>query len=98
MQDTPFDSWVGKLPWRRDSLPTQVFLGFPGGSDGKESACNVGDLGSIPGLEKSSGGGQGNPLHYSFLENAHEQRSLAAYSPWGRKELDTTEQQSTAQH
>ena len=38
MQDMPFDSWVGKLSWRRDSLPTQVFLGFPGGSDGKESA------------------------------------------------------------
>ena len=38
MQDMPFDSWVSKLPWRRDSLPTQVFLGFPRGSDGKESA------------------------------------------------------------
>ena len=38
-------SWVGKIPWRRDRLPTPVFLGFPGGSDGKESTCNVGDLG-----------------------------------------------------
>ena len=43
----------GRFPWRRDRLPTSVFLGFPGGSDGKESACNVGDLGSIPGLGRS---------------------------------------------
>ena len=39
-----------------------MFLGFPGGSDGKESACNVGDLGSIPGLGRSPGEGHGNPL------------------------------------
>ena len=43
--------------------------GFPGGSDGKESAYNVEDMGSIPGLGRSSGGGHGNPLKYSFLEN-----------------------------
>jgi len=43
--------------------------GFPGGSDSKESTCSVGDLGSIPGLGKSPGGGHGNPLQYSFLEN-----------------------------
>ena len=49
---------------------------FPGGSDSKESACNAGDLGSIPGLERSSGGGHGNPLQYSCLENPHGQRSL----------------------
>ena len=41
-------------PWRRDRLPTPVFLGFPHGSAGKESSCNVGDLGSIPGLGRSS--------------------------------------------
>ena len=46
-----FDSWGGKIPWRRDRLSTSAFLGFPGGSEGKESACNAGDLGSIPGLE-----------------------------------------------
>ena len=61
-----FDSWVGKSPWRRDSLP--VFLDFPGGSDGKESTCNVGDLGSIPGLGRSTGEGKGYPLQYSGLE------------------------------
>ena len=45
-------------------------LGFPGGSDGKESACNVGDLGLIPGLGRSPGGGHRNPLQYYCLENA----------------------------
>jgi len=50
-----FDSWVGKIHWRKDRLPTSVFLGFPCGSAGKESACNVGDLGLIPGLGRSPG-------------------------------------------
>ena len=73
-------------------------MGFPGGSDGKESACNVGDLGLIPGLGRSPGGEHGNPLQYSCLENPLELRSLASYSPWGRKELDNTERLSIAQH
>ena len=72
--------------------------GLPGGSDGKESGCNEGDLGLIPGLGRSPEGGQGHRLQHSCLENPHGQRSLAGYSPWGRKELDTTEQLSTAQH
>ena len=55
--------------WRRDRLPTPIFLGFPCDSAGKESACNVGDLGSIPGSGRSPGEGNGNPLQYSFLEN-----------------------------
>ena len=46
-----------------------ITLGFPGGSDGEESACNVGDLGLIPGSGRSPGGGHGNPLQYSCLEN-----------------------------
>ena len=54
-------SRVRKIPWRRDKLPTPVFLGFPGGSDGKESACNAGDLGSVAGLERCPGGRHGNP-------------------------------------
>ena len=70
MQETPFDSWVGKIPSRRNRLPIPVFLGFPGGSDSKESACNAGDLGSIPGLGRSPGEGNGNPLQYSGLENS----------------------------
>jgi len=70
-------------------------MDFPGGSAGKESACNSGDLGLIPGLGRSPGGGHGNPLHYSCLENPHGQRCLAGYSPWCRKESDTTEQLRT---
>ena len=62
---------------------------------GKESACNAGHLGSIPGLGRSPGGGNGNPLQYSCLENPHGERSLADYSSWGCKELDTTELLST---
>ena len=65
-----FDSWVGKIPWRRDRLPTAVFLGFPCGSAGKESTCNAGDLGSISGLGRSPGEGNGYPLQYSGLENS----------------------------
>ena len=69
--------------------------GFPGGSGGNESACNAGDLGTVPGLGRSPGGGHGNPLQYSGLENPHGQRSLVDYSPWGCKELDMTEQLNT---
>ena len=72
--------------------------GFPGGSDGKESACNGGDLGSIPGLGRSPEKGHDNPLQYSCLENPHGQRSLVGCSPWGRKESDTPERLSTAQY
>ena len=72
-----------------------LYSGFPGGSEGKESACIVGDLGSLPGLGRSSGGGHGNPLQYSCLENPDGQRSLAGYGPWsmvyGHKQSDTTE-------
>ena len=57
-----------------------VFLGFPGDSDDKESACIVGDLGSIPGLGRSPGGGNSYPFQYSHLENPHRQRSLVGES------------------
>ena len=66
-----FDSWVGKILWRRDRLPTPIFLGFPCGSAGKECACNGGDLGWIPGLRRSPGKGNGRPLSI-----------LAWRSPW----------------
>ena len=65
--------------------------GFHGGSDSSESACSAGHPDSIPELGKSRGEGNGNPLQYSWLENPHGQRSLAGYSPWRRKESDTTE-------
>ena len=74
-----------KVPWRRDRQPTPVFLDFPCGSTGRESTCNAGDLGSIPGLGRSPGEGKGYPLQYSGLEN---------YSPWDSKESDTTERLS----
>ena len=86
-----FISWVRKTAWRRDRVPIPVFLGFLGGSGGKESTCDAGDLGSILGLGRSPGGGHGNPLQYSCLENPCRQRSLAGYSPWGHKEWDMTE-------
>ena len=66
-------------------------MDFPLGSDDKESACNAGVLGLIPGLGRSLGGGNGNPFQYFCLENPHEQRSLAGYSSWGSKELGMTE-------
>ena len=66
-------------------------LGPPGGSEGKESACSVGDLGLILGLGRSPGKGNCNLLQYSCLENLKGQRSLVGYSTWGHKELDTTE-------
>ena len=53
--------------------------GFPGGSDCEESTCNVRDLGLIPGLGRSPGGGHGNPLQYSCLENPHGLRSLLGH-------------------
>ena len=85
-----------KIPWRRAWQSTLVFLGFRISSDYKESTCNVGNLDSVSGLGRSPGGGHGNPLQYSCLENPYGQRSLVGYSPWGHKELDTTEQLSTA--
>ena len=83
-----FDSEVGNTCWRRDRIPIPVFLGFPGGSAGKESARNAQDLGLIPGLERSPGEGKGYPLQYSSLENSMD----CIDSPWGHKQQDTTEQ------
>ena len=76
----------------RDSQVVLVVKNMPA------KAKEVRDPGLIPRLERFPGGGYGNPLQYFCLENPHEQRSLAGYSPRGRKELDMTEQLSTAQH
>ena len=64
---------------------------IPGGASGKESACNAGDPGSIPGSGRSPGGGHSNLPQYSCLENPHGQRSLVSYSPRDHQESDTTE-------
>ena len=66
-------------------------LGFPGGSDGKASASNAGDRGLIPGLGRSPGEGNGNPLQF-LPGKSHGGRSLVGYNPRGHKESDTTEQ------
>ena len=79
-----FDSWVKKIPWRRDMLSAPIFLGFLCGSAGDGSTCNARDLGSISGLGRSPGEGKGYPIQYSGLENSMD-------SPWGHKESDTTE-------
>ena len=70
VQETLVQSWVGKIPWRRDRLPTPVFLDFPCGSAGKESTHDMGHLGSVPGLRRSRGEGKGYPRRYSGLENS----------------------------
>ena len=72
--------------------------GFPGDSASKEFACKAGDLGFLPWLGRSPGGKHGNPFQYSCTENPLGQRELVGYSSWGRKESETTEQLSTAQH
>ena len=70
-------------------------MGFPGGSAGKESACNAGDPSLIPGSGRSPKEGHGNPLQYSHLENPHRQRSMTDYSPWGHRGSDMTEREHT---
>ena len=75
-----------------DSIVLDLPLGFPGGSDGKESACNAGDLGLSPGQEDSLE--KGMATHSSILAwriPMDRGRNLVGYSPWGHKELDTTE-------
>ena len=67
--------------------PTPVFFGFPGGSDGKESACNVGDLGSTPGLGRSPGGVHGNPLQNSCLENPPWSEELGGLQSMGSQRV-----------
>ena len=69
-------------------------MGFPGGSDGKEYAHNVGDLGLIPGLGRTPPV-YGNPVQYSCLENPQGQKSLVGSSPRDHKELDMMEWLST---
>ena len=90
--EVTFPPLWGKVEWCFVYTPPEtLLLGFPGGSDSKESACNVGDLGSVSGLGRSPGGGHGNPLQYSCLEDPHRQRCLVVYSPWDREDLDMTE-------
>ena len=75
--------------WKHTGIGLLRYIGFPIGSAGKESACSVGDLGSVPGLGRSPGEINGYPLQYSGLEN-----SMDNIIPWGCKESDTTERLS----
>ena len=95
-----YQQWKRWRRWCNDIrfIEIKASSGFPGGSVGKEYTCNAGDLGSVPGLGRFPGGGHGNPLSYSSLENPHGQRSLVGYSPRGRKESGTTERLSRKQH
>ena len=72
--------------------------GFPGGSGSKESACNAGDLGSVPGLGRSPGEGNGNPPQYSCLKNSMDRGAWQATVQWGYTELDMTKQHSLSLH
>ena len=82
------DTWVTSS----NTILSNPCKDFSGGSDGKASAYNVGNPGSIPGLGRSPGEGNGNPLQYSCLEKSHGWRSMVGYSPQGRKESDPAEQ------
>ena len=66
-------------------------MGFSGGSDGKEAACNAGDLACIPGWGRFPGGANGNPTGVFLPGKSHGQRNLVGYSPWDHKESDMTE-------
>ena len=95
--DAHSEPWLAPFWWELSvtidlfASPLQHSWSFPGGSDGKESACNAGDPGLITGSGRFPAEGNDNPLQCSCLENAHGQRRLMDYSPWGRKESDMTE-------
>ena len=86
IQETPVRFLDRKISWRRDRLPTPVFLGFPCGSAGKESACHVGDLGSIPGLGRFPWRRERLPTPVFWPGEFH-----GLYNPWVCKESDATE-------
>ena len=94
--------WDGR--WEGDSREgTNVYIPMadlccPGSTDGKESACNVGDVGSIPGLGRPPWRRAWQPTPVFLSGESQGQRSLVGYSPWGHKESDAAEQLSTAQH
>ena len=78
--------------------PANITMELPRWLSGKESACQCRRCGFNPWVGMIPGGGNGNPLQYSCLENHHGQRSLVGYSPWSCKELDMTEWLSTHTH
>ena len=95
MQETQvrFLDWQDLL--EKGQATDSRILGLPWWLRCKESTCNAGDLGLTTGLGRTPGGGYGNPLEYSCLENPHGQRNQLGYSPWDHNNSDITERQST---
>ena len=91
------NSWVRKIPWKRDRLPTPVFLGFPGGSDGKESTCNVSDLGSVSGLGRSPGGRAWQPTPVFLPGDSRWTEELDGLQFMVSQRVDMSDRLSTAQ-
>ena len=89
MQETPVPFLGWEDPLQEGQVAHSSILGFPGDLADKESTCNVGDLGSIPGLGRSPEEGKGYPLQYFALENPMD------YSPGGHKESDKTQHLSS---
>ena len=85
-QKTQNQQWKKPLKW----LPVDFGVDFPSGASGKEPACKAGDMGSIRGSRRSSGGGSGNPLQYSCLENPTDRGAWWGTHAMGHKELNTT--------
>ena len=92
LSSDPSPAGSGRVSLDKLNHLPKLNLDYRGGSNGKESACNAGGPGSIPGSERSPGEGNGNPLQYSCLKNPHGQGSLVGHIPWGHKESDMTEQ------
>ena len=96
MRETELDPWVRKIPWRRKQQPTPVFLisGFPGGSSGKEYACQCRKSKRRefdPWVREIPWSRKWQPISVFLPRKFHGQRSLVGYSPWRSKELDMTE-------
>ena len=87
----------GRVWWHR-LLFRWTHILFSGGSGSQESACNAGGTGSIPGLGRSPGEGNGNPLQRSCLTHPMDWGAWLGYSPWGCKESDTTERLTLHTH
>ena len=97
MQETQFDFWVGKIPWRKDKQLTPVFLGFPGGLVKNPPAVWETWVLSLGGEDLLEEGMAANSNILAW-KNPQGQRSPVACSPWGRKESDTIERLSATQH
>ena len=89
--------FLSPVPFPQFPTPQPYPMGFPGDSDGKESACHAGDIGSISRSARSPGGGHGNPLQYSGWENPMGRGAWRATVFWGCRELDTAEATEDAQ-